>query len=648
MAGDRQGCSVSSCFFCAMNESNRSLRRVKLLQCLKEMPLRDDQGQHVLALTGLWNIAMAEPNDPEFPSLGVFDCMAKLIQRAVNDKKWLVNGQNIYIPYYAAHIIGSYTMNRAQFAEKAVKSGVVLPLIEILRGKITWVEKRVAVRALGHIASHNRTFEAIVKRHEAAVVELAMEIALTCLNEVYDKFVGLNDTKRLKYHSNLITRGLGGLEIENRKAEEWASQLQCWSLYLLNCFVRRERSLGLICRKEFLKELSGMWGGLANPGSPSGIGLIKTLCETKSGRQSIAELEQVIETLCNTSRSSDDWQIMAIDSLLLLLKDPETRYKVIEISALYLGDLVELGNYGGKPKVGERITQTLLQDYHKIKYGGLRLKSKKAEKALEEIWDLKVDRRKREKLMSEEVVSERKSLVGQLKKQGNLHFWSGDIEKAVKKYTESLYLCPLKRRKERIVLHSNRAQCYLLLKDPDSAISDATRALCLSSEVSPHGKSLWRRSQAYDMKGLARESLMDCLVFVRGRIKSEKTSKRGCRIPYYAARMINKQMSATWIFAQAKLRSSHGDGDKLEEIKGHDEIDDQNIITPRCKSAIEEPLVEKRWRRRKLHMAGRSKISIVSLPDWQFSTREKKSRKDKNLESSLNAVNHKIGGRLED
>ena len=524
---------------------------------------------------------MTKPNDPEFPSLGVFECMAKLIQRAVNDIKWLVNDQNIYIPYYAAHVIGSYTMNKAQYADNAVKSGVVLPLMEILRGKITWVEKRVAVRALGHIASHNKTFADIAVRHETEVVESAMEIALTCLDEVYDKFVSLNDNKRLKYHSNLLTRGLGGLEIENRKAEEWASQLQCWSLYLLNCFVCRERSLGLICRKEFLNELCGMWGGLANPSSPSGIGLIKTLCETKSGRQSIADLDQVIETLCNISRSSDDWQIMAIDSLLLLLKDPETRCKVIEISVLSLSDLVELGSCGRKLKVGQRITQTLLQDYHKIKYGDLRLKSKKAEKALEEIWDLKVDRKKREKLMSEEEISERKLLVGQLKKEGNLHFWSGDIENAVKKYSEALYLCPLKRRKERIVLHSNRAQCYLLLRNPDWTISDTTRALCLSSSVSPHGKSLWRRSQAYDMKGLARESLMDCLMFVRGRIKSEKSSKRG--IPYHAARMINKQMNATWIFAHASSRSFNKQKDKVEEINGHDEVG-RNIITPRCKS----------------------------------------------------------------
>lgn len=572
-------CSDPCCFFCTMNEPNPSLRRSKLIQCFKEMPLRNDQ-EHVLALSGLWNIALKHPNDPEFPSLGVFECMGRLIQRAIKDKKWLLSNQNIYIPYYAAHVIGSYTMNKAQFAEKAGKSGAVPPLMELLRGKITWVEKRVAVRALGHIASHDRTFEAVAAHHEREVVELAMEIACTCAKEVYEEFVRVKESMRLKYHCNLLTRGLGGLEIENRKAEEWASQLQCWSLYLLNCFACRERSLSLICDKVFLKKLCGMWGGLVNPTSPAGIGLIKTLCETKIGRQSLSGLEDVIEAICNVARSSAEWQMMAIDCLLLLLNDPESRCKVIDTAVLFLVDLVELGCKEGRPKVGLKITQVLLQDYHKIKYGKLRLKSEKAKKVLEEIWDLKVDRKRREKLMSEDEIRERKLLVRKLKKQGNLYFWSGDIEKAVVKYSQALYLCPLKRRKERIVLHSNRAQCRLLMREPESAISDTTRALCLSSAVSPHGKSLWRRSQAYDLKGLARESLMDCLMFVKGRIKSEKT-KRG-RIPYYAARMINKQMNATWIFASSRLRSCNKGEGKVGETDTDDEVDNimMNINSP--------------------------------------------------------------------
>ncbi|GAY50223.1 hypothetical protein CUMW_124980 [Citrus unshiu] len=547
-------CTKPYCFFCSMNEQPPSLRRAKVAQCFKELPLsrlRDDQ-EHVLVLSGLFNIAIKQPDDPEFPSLGIFECMTKLIHKGITDKEWLLRDQNIYIPYYAAHIIGSYTMNKAHFAEKAVKSGVVLPLMELLRGKISWVEERVAVRALGHLASHDKTFEAVAL-YEVEIIELAKNIACNCFEVVYEKFVGLKEKKRVKYHCDLLTRGLGGFELENRKAEEWASQLQCWSLYLLNCFACRERSsFDLICSQDFLK----------------------IVC---------AKLKNVIESVCNVSRSSDDWQYAAIDSLLLLLKDPDTRYEVIDIAALFLVDLVELKSLNGRERVGEAITQTLLQDYHKVKYGNLKLKSKKAGRALDEIWDLKVQKRKKEKLMSDEEMKENELCVFMLKQQGNQEFWAGYIEEGVKKYSKALDLCPLKMRKERIVLYSNRAQCYLMLKKPEPAISDTTRALSLSKTMSSHSKSLWRRSQAYDMMGLAKESLMDALTFIGSRMKCKHTNR--VKIPYYAAVMINKQMNATWPFIHAKSKM--------------------------CKpSIIEEKLVEKTCRRRKLEKARRKKKEV--------------------------------------
>ncbi|XP_014507989.1 uncharacterized protein LOC106767580 [Vigna radiata var. radiata] len=532
-----------SCFFCILSETVPSVRRTRIAKYFKKMPLRNNQ-EHVLVLSGIWKIAMTKPNDPEFPSLGLFSCMAKLISKGVTDRSWLLRHQNIYIPYYAAHIIGSYTMTKPKFAKKAVKSSVIKPLLELLRGKISWVEQRVAIRAVGHLASHKASFEAI-KAYEVEIIEAATKISSTCLDKVYDDFVGLKKTERLKYHRNLLTRGFGGFELENRKAEEWASQLQRWSLFLLHCFARRERSLGLICKKRFLKDLCGMWGGLSNPSSPSGIGLLKTLCHTQMGRESIANLKEVVESLCHVSRSSDERQHMAIESLMQLLIDPVTRYKVIDIAAPALADLVELRDIKGKCKVGKKIMQVLLQDYHKIKVCELSLTSERTRRRLEELWNMKVERVKREKLMSVQEIREREALSCVLKEEGSERFFSGEIEKAVVKYSEALDLCPLKLRKERIVLHGNRAQCYLLLKDAEGAISDATRALCLSGVAHPHSKSLWRRSQAYDMKGLAKESLMDCLMFM---------NSKGLKMPYYATRFFNRQMNSTWLFASAQSK----------------------------------------------------------------------------------------------
>ncbi|TYH11940.1 hypothetical protein ES288_A06G026300v1 [Gossypium darwinii] len=596
------------CFFCIMKEPDTSLRRSCLATCFNEMSVinRDDQ-QHVLVLSGLWNIAMAQPDDPEFISLGIFDCMVSLLEKGTNDRSWLFRGQNIYIPYYAAHVIGSYTMNKVEFAEKAVVAGVIPPLMELLRGKISWVEQRVAVRALGHLASYERTFEAVAA-YEEELVRLTMNLASTCLDQVYTKFVGVKDeNKRSKYHCDLLTRGAGGLEMENRKAEEWASQLQCWSLYLLNCFACKERSLNLICNQGFLVDLCGMWGGLVNHSSPAGVGLIRILCYSKYGRQNISESKQVLENLCHLSRSSDDWQYMGIDCLLLLLKDIDTRYKVIEIVTMFLIDLVELKSLGDRSNLGETITKTLLLDYKQSKF---RIKNSHVLKALQQTWELKEERRKREKTMSVEKIEEKRVLVNLIKQQANHVFWLGDVEEGIKMYNEALDTCPLKLRKERMVLYSNRAQCYLLLRDPDAAIRDSTRALCLSNPTNSHGKSLWRRSQAYDMKGLAKESLMDCIMFINS-VTTTTTNKR-VKIPYYAARMISKQMEATWLFVNAKSKFTRSDDDY--EISSNEDdhqlecdemmrqmmmmMMEKKSIASGLSTIIEEPLIAKgkNWR----------------------------------------------------
>ncbi|MBA0817806.1 hypothetical protein Gohar_027832 [Gossypium harknessii] len=603
-----QMCNNPCCFFCIMKEPDTSLRRSGLATCFKEMSVinRDDQ-QHVLVLSGLWNIAMAQPDDPEFISLGIFDCMVSLLEKGTNDRSWLLRDQNIYIPYYAAHVIGSYTMNKVEFAEKAVLAGVIPPLMELLRGKISWVEQRVAVRALGHLASYERTFEAVAA-YEEELVRLTMNLASTCLAQVYTKFVGVkDDNKRSKYHCDLLTRGVGGLEMENRKAEEWASQLQCWSLYLLNCFACKERSLNLICNQGFLVDLCGMWGGLVNHSSPAGVGLIRILCYSKYGRQNISESKQVLENLCHLSRSSDDWQYMGIDCLLLLLKDIDTRYKVIEIVTMFLIDLVELKSLGDRSNLGETITKTLLLDYKQSKF---RIKNSHVLKALQQTWELKVERRKREKIMSVEKIEEKRVLVNLIKQQANHVFWLGDVEEAIKMYNEALDTCPLKLRKERMVLYSNRAQCYLLLRDPDAAIRDSTRALCLSNPTNSHGKSLWRRSQAYDMKGLAKESLMDCIMFINS-VTTTTTNKR-VKIPYYAARMISKQMEATWLFVNAQSKFTRSDDDY--EISSNEDdhqlecdemmremmmmMMEKKSIASGLSTIIEEPLIvkEKNWR----------------------------------------------------
>ncbi|KAL3524730.1 hypothetical protein ACH5RR_013102 [Cinchona calisaya] len=110
-----------------MKEGNPSKRRASILKFFRELPSQDDDGQ-VLPISGLRNTAMVHPNDLEFIELGIFECMVALIWKGLNNHRWLFHGQNIYNPYYAAHIIGSYyTMNMEEFAERAVHAGVIPP-----------------------------------------------------------------------------------------------------------------------------------------------------------------------------------------------------------------------------------------------------------------------------------------------------------------------------------------------------------------------------------------------------------------------------------------------------------------------------------------------------------------------------------------
>ncbi|GAB4837863.1 hypothetical protein Ancab_027389 [Ancistrocladus abbreviatus] len=567
-----QDCPYPRCFFCVMKEGNPNKRRASILKFFRELPSQDDDGQ-VLPISGLWNTAMAHPNDPEFIELGMFECMASLIWKGLKNRHWLSHDQNIYIPYYAAHIIGSYTMNMEEFAETAVHAGVIPPLVELLRGRLTWVEQRVAVRALGHLATYAGTFPALAAQGE--ILELSIQLAMSSLEIVYSHFYQYVD-RRLGYHCDLLTRGMGGVEMESRKAEEWASQLQCWSLQLINCFAFKAEFLSTICKPEFLTKLLGMWGGLVNENSPAGIGLLRTICHHKLGRGPVANCPGIVEALCNIARSSDDWQYMAIDCLLWLLQDPSTCHKVMDKAVPALVDLSEISTLGDHKKLGDSIVN-VLQECIQSQGAGRNSMSNRTKEQIEEVLDCR-QRLKWEKSMPKEDLHIKQAAAFVVKLEGNSLFSADDISGAAAKYSEALSLCPMRSKKERVVLYSNRAQCHLLLQQPLAAISDATHALCLHNPVNRHAKSLWRRAQAYDMLGLAKESLLDAILFINECSQSNDPdlSLRQNKVPDYAERLVKKQMRAAWLFREAAVKHGgvHGE-DAAGEMYGQETDDSE-------------------------------------------------------------------------
>ncbi|CAH9132035.1 unnamed protein product [Cuscuta epithymum] len=562
-------CPYPGCFFCVMKEGNPSKRRTSILKFFRDLPTQDDDGQ-VLPISGLWNTAMAHPNDPEFIDLGIFECMASLIWKGLKNRRWLSHDQNIYIPYYAAHIIGSYTMNMEDFAERAVQSRVVPPLVELLSGRLTWVEQRVAVRALGHLATYPTTFDEVASHSE--ILELSIQLAASSLEIVYTHFYQYVD-RRLSYHCDLLTRGMGGVEMESRKAEEWASQLQCWALQLINCFAFKPEFLPVICKPEFLCKLPGMWGGLVNENSPAGVGLLRTICHHKLGRGPVASCPAVVDALCNIARSSDDWQYMAIDCLLWLLQDSNTCLKVIDKAVPALVDLAEISTLGDHKKLGDFIVNVLQQCIESHATGRTPI-SIHVKEQVGELLSSRL-RLKREKNMPKEDLHIKQAAALVVKLEGNSLFSSGNISGAAVKYSEALSLCPMRSKRERVVLYSNRSQCHLLLQQPVAAISDATRALCLHNPVNRHAKSLWRRAQAYDMMGLAKESLLDAILFINecSQSKDPDLTLRQNKVPDYAERLVKKQMRVAWLFREAAIK--HG-GVQFEGGGGGRESDDDD------------------------------------------------------------------------
>lgn len=168
-----------------------------------------------------------------------------------------------------------------------------------------------------------------------------------------------------------------------------------------------------------------------------------------------------------------------------------------------------------------------------------------------------------EKNMPKEDLHIKQAAALVVKLEGNSLFSSGNIAGAASKYSEALALCPMKSKKERVVLYSNRAQCYLLLQQPLAAISDATRALSLHNPPNRHAKSLWRRAQAYDMLDLAKESLLDAILFINECSQSNDPdlSLRQNKVPDYAERLVKKQMRAAWLFREAALKHGGVTGD---------------------------------------------------------------------------------------
>lgn len=252
---------------------------------------------------------------------------------------------------------------------------------------------------------------------------------------------------------------------------------------------------------------------------------------------------------------------------------------MIDKAAPALTDLAELSVLGDHKRLGDTIVN-ILQECCRAQGTSHSYISPCTEELIDELLSSR-QRLKWEKTMPKEDLQIKQAAALVVKLEGNSLFSSGDISGAASKYSEALALCPMKSKKERVVLYSNRAQCHLLLQQPLSAISDATRALCLHNPPNRHAKSLWRRAQAYDMLGLAKESLLDAILFIDecSECKDPDLSIRHNKVPDYAERLVKKQMREAWLFREAAMKHGGIDTDGGNEDVFEQEAEDSEWET---------------------------------------------------------------------
>lgn len=111
-----------------------------------------------------------------------------------------------------------------------------------------------------------------------------------------------------------------------------------------------------------------------------------------------------------------------------------------------------------------------------------------------------------EESLTEEEKEERRQAAQSLKEEGNEMFKNGSYKTAIRTYSRALRTCPLKFKKERAIMYSNRAACKLRLEDKEEAIRDCTKAL----DLHPHyTKALLRRAELYEATDKLEDALKD-------------------------------------------------------------------------------------------------------------------------------------------
>lgn len=111
-----------------------------------------------------------------------------------------------------------------------------------------------------------------------------------------------------------------------------------------------------------------------------------------------------------------------------------------------------------------------------------------------------------EEKMTEEEKNMKREQAQKYKTEGNKLFRENSYKEAVEYYSRAINNCPFSFFKERSIMYSNRAACYLHLEKFEEAIKDCSRAVELNPQ---YLKAIMRRAELYEKTEKLEEALAD-------------------------------------------------------------------------------------------------------------------------------------------
>eukprot|EP01120_Amphizonella_sp_Union-15-10_P011278 TRINITY_DN4739_c0_g1_i1.p1 TRINITY_DN4739_c0_g1~~TRINITY_DN4739_c0_g1_i1.p1 ORF type:complete len:626 (+),score=87.19 TRINITY_DN4739_c0_g1_i1:89-1966(+) len=453
---------------------------------------------------------------------GLITTIVELMNMALEDRSWLrPRGRNNSIFIWT--IILSNLAKIKEWNVIIIQAGALPLLVRLLKGEMTWYERRAAARV----------FYFLRFTPSAEVLNACMDVTFEAYDIVYREYIKFPN-ERLFYQTELLTDGNhGGSDWQTAMAMQWADHLRSWTAQTLTkaALGTPEEATEIICNHPNFRRFNELVDidmtiyqfGRAEEGNMTNMEALfclSLLATTKRGRTAIIHEPNICNLLRGIAMTGVSVQHFAIEAIIELYKDPDSREKADEIfgeTFSWMIDFNTLKRDNSRINLWEEI----------ISVCGNEPKPLKALSAAKIV----AERREKESKMSQNEIQTLSNNAKEHKDKGNKLIVS-DLESALHEYAEGIQICPYADKDTRVALLSNTCECYSRLKtkneaDPEKAreynkliIENATRTQSIQWH---QAKTLWKRAKALMDEKQWKYAYSDFYYFIRQGRLDEKT-----------------------------------------------------------------------------------------------------------------------------